>query len=80
MLAATTVALLGFNAYVPLPRTSVVNMPRAVAAEMNFFDDMQAKFQEMMAPPPTLEEAELYCRDDESVGCTVDMCARRGAP
>ena len=52
------------------PRTTLA--PR-VAVQMNFFDDMQVQFQSMFKAPPTLEEAELYCRDDESSGCTIEM-------
>ena len=41
----------------------------------NFFDDAERMFKQMFDPKPTLEEAMMYCRDDESNGCTVDMCA-----
>ena len=50
---------------------------RATAVNMNFFDDMMDNMKKFMDPDagPTYEEAVELCRDDESVGCTVEMCA-----
>ena len=56
-----------------LPGAPRTTLSPAVAVQMNFFDDMQAQFQSMFKAPVTIEEAELYCRDDESSGCTVEM-------
>merc|ERR1712072_283014 len=52
-----------------------VTHSRVTAPQMNFFDDLQANFKKMIGPPsmPTMEEAEVYCRDDESTGCTTEM-------
>ena len=56
-----------------LPAISPRVASRTATPSLNFFDDLQAQFNRMMQPPPTFEEAELYCRDDESAGCTVEM-------
>ena len=65
----------GAAAFVP----PTVYMPRPVPArshvQLNFFDDMSRQLQQMMAPPPTLKDAVEMCRDEESSGCTLEMCA-----
>ena len=75
----------------PLVCSQVSQRPIAVAKTrvpppaLNFFDDIQASFQKMMQPPPSIEDAELFCAayDDESTGCTAEMLevlAKRKAP
>jgi len=54
-------------------RGSPADGTRVPPAQMNFFDDMQAKVQGMFKARPTLEEAEALCRDEESSGCTIEM-------
>ena len=77
MLALAASLLISSDALVvgvPAPRVAVA---RTGPPTMNFFDDMQANmqstFNKMFAQPPTLDEAELYCRDEESTGCTIEM-------
>ena len=73
MLSLVVGSSLGFNI---VPHAAVA--PARAAVSMNFFDDMSDMFQGAFGKKsmPTLEEAEMYCMDDESSGCTVDMCAR----
>lgn len=76
MLAITIGALAFTPTSVVQPRSVVVQM-RTGPPSMNFFDDMQTNFKKMMQQPPSLDEAVELCRDDESTGCTLEMCAHR---
>lgn len=38
-----------------------------------FMDRIAAMFNEHFGEKPSLADAEMYCMDDESSGCTVEM-------
>merc|ERR1719421_1255017 len=77
MLATVAFAASLTAAFVPTMQPRAAVLPRA-AVQMDFFSDLEEakdKFMSMIMPPnaPTLAEAEMYCMDEESSGCTVEM-------
>lgn len=75
VLAFSLTAVAGFAPTIRLAPRTVAPVSVVSPIQMNFFDDMQRNFAKMMGQDaPSIDEAMEMCRDDESSGCTLEMC------